>query len=108
MEANMPRAHHTSENGAHKAKSIMGAHKLPHRTKHKVSHSDANTYASQTVSDLDNDLRQSMIETTAYFLAERRQFEPGHELEDWCAAEASVDDRLGLSFNLMRDEPDAR
>ncbi len=104
----MPRAHHTSENGAHKAKSIMGAHKRPHRTKHKVSHSDANTYASETVADIDNDLRQSMIETAAYFLAERRQFEPGHELEDWCTAEASVDDRLGLSFSLMREEADAR
>ena len=28
-----------------------------------------------------------MIATAAYFLAERRSFEPGHELEDWLTAE---------------------
>jgi hypothetical protein len=39
------------------------------------------------VSDID---RQSMIATAAYFLAEKRGFEPGHELDDWLAAEAAV------------------
>jgi hypothetical protein len=32
----------------------------------------------------------SMIATAAYFHAERRGFEPGHELEDWLAAEQQV------------------
>ena len=31
-----------------------------------------------------------MIATAAYFLAERRGFEPGHELEDWLTAERQV------------------
>jgi hypothetical protein len=35
--------------------------------------------------------RRRMIEAAAYFRAERRGFEPGHELADWFAAEAEVD-----------------
>lgn len=38
--------------------------------------------------------RQSLIARAAYFLAERRHFQPGHELEDWLEAEAEVDRRL--------------
>jgi hypothetical protein len=35
--------------------------------------------------------RQAMIAETAYFLAESRGFEAGHDLEDWLAAEREVD-----------------
>lgn len=35
--------------------------------------------------------REMMIAEAAYMLAELRQFEPGHELEDWLAAEAMID-----------------
>ena len=38
--------------------------------------------------------RRGMIETAAYLRAERRNFAPGHEAEDWRAAEAEVDCRL--------------
>lgn len=31
-----------------------------------------------------------MIAVAAYYRAERRGFEPGHELEDWLAAEAEI------------------
>jgi hypothetical protein len=34
--------------------------------------------------------RRLIIEREAYLRAERRGFEPGHELEDWLAAEHSV------------------
>jgi len=34
--------------------------------------------------------RQLKIELEAYLRAERRGFEPGHELEDWLAAERSL------------------
>ena len=30
------------------------------------------------------------IALTAYFIAEKRGFEPGHALDDWLAAEAAV------------------
>jgi hypothetical protein len=32
-----------------------------------------------------------MIAHAAYFLAERRGFAPGRELDDWTAAEAEID-----------------
>jgi hypothetical protein len=35
--------------------------------------------------------RRRLIEQTAYFYAQRRGFTPGHELEDWLAAEQAVD-----------------
>ena len=38
--------------------------------------------------------RRASIATAAYRIAERRGFAPGHELEDWLAAENEVDQRL--------------
>jgi hypothetical protein len=32
-----------------------------------------------------------MICEAAYFLSERRGFAPGHELDDWLAAEGEID-----------------
>jgi hypothetical protein len=40
---------------------------------------------------IDPNLRRQLVATEAYFLAERRGFTAGHELEDWAAAEAAVD-----------------
>lgn len=37
--------------------------------------------------------RERMIAIEAYYRAERRGFTPGHELEDWCEAEAEIDRR---------------
>ena len=38
--------------------------------------------------------RHALIAETAYHMAQKRGFAPGHELEDWLAAEAEVDERL--------------
>jgi hypothetical protein len=35
--------------------------------------------------------RRALIAETAYLRAERRGFVPGHEVDDWLAAEAEVD-----------------
>ena len=35
-----------------------------------------------------------MICEAAYYIAEQRGFEPGHELDDWLAAEAQIHDQL--------------
>jgi hypothetical protein len=35
--------------------------------------------------------REERIRVAAYFKAERRGFEPGHELDDWLAAEREID-----------------
>jgi len=34
--------------------------------------------------------RRAMIAEAAYFLAEKRQFEPGHDIDDWLTAEAEI------------------
>lgn len=36
--------------------------------------------------------RHHRIEVAAYFIAEKRGFAPGHELDDWLAAEREVDE----------------
>jgi len=41
--------------------------------------------------------RYALIAKAAYFRAERRAFRAGHELDDWLAAEAEVEQRLRLA-----------
>lgn len=48
--------------------------------------------------------RRSLIAKEAYFRAERRRFEPGHELEDWLAAESEVDRRMA-QIRWREEEP---
>jgi hypothetical protein len=43
------------------------------------------------VEPLTDDQRHEFIAVAAYHLAERRNFEPGHETEDWLMAESQVD-----------------
>ena len=43
---------------------------------------------------VDPDVRRELVAAEAYFLAERRGFAGGNQLEDWVAAEAMVDLRL--------------
>jgi Protein of unknown function (DUF2934) len=40
--------------------------------------------------------RHAMIAEAAYFRALERGFAPGHELEDWIAAEAQIDAHIML------------
>jgi len=42
--------------------------------------------------------RRALIAEKAYLRAERRGFAPGHESEDWLAAEAEVDALLKVSL----------
>jgi hypothetical protein len=42
----------------------------------------------------DPELRRAMIAEAAFYRAEQRGFEPGRELDDWCAAESDIDARL--------------
>jgi Protein of unknown function (DUF2934) len=43
---------------------------------------------------IDPETRRRLVAAEAYFLAERRGFAAGNEVEDWVAAEAAVDSRL--------------
>jgi hypothetical protein len=47
-----------------------------------------------------------MIELGAYLRAAQRRFAPGHELEDWLAAEAEVNNRLSSARRLSGVAPD--
>jgi len=37
------------------------------------------------------EVRQKIIATAAYFKAQKRGFAPGHEIEDWLAAEQELE-----------------
>lgn len=41
-----------------------------------------------------SDELEPMIAEAAYYIAERRGFEPGHDVDDWLQAQAEVMDRL--------------
>lgn len=53
----------------------------------------ASSYENQT-SDLEIEAMEEqshmMIQEAAYYLAEKRGFAPGHELEDWLRAKAQI------------------
>ena len=44
--------------------------------------------------DFSPEQRRCHVEIAAYFMAERHGFTPGHEREDWLAAEAEIDRML--------------
>jgi len=44
--------------------------------------------------NIDAEVRRQLVAAEAYFIAERRGFEAGHEIEDWMAAEVLVDSRI--------------
>ncbi len=59
-----------------------------------ATHSEAPYYAIAAEPPYFRDDRHAVIAEAAYYRAERRGFAPGHELEDWLAAEAQIDKRL--------------
>jgi len=61
----------------------------------KLTHSEVPYYAIAAEPPYFRDDRHAAIAEAAYYRAERRGFAPGHELEDWLAAEAQIEKRLG-------------
>jgi hypothetical protein len=53
--------------------------------------------AAKADSKIDAEKRHALIAEAAYLRAECRGFAPGHEVEDWVAAEAEID--LALTAN---------
>ena len=49
--------------------------------------------------------RYASIAQAAYFRSQHRGFKPGHEMEDWLAAEAEVDQRLRGESRSSGDSP---
>jgi Protein of unknown function (DUF2934) len=46
---------------------------------------------SSVTPEVSEEVRRAMIAESAYLRAERRGFAPGHEVEDWCAAEKEIE-----------------
>jgi hypothetical protein len=53
--------------------------------------------AAEDASEISDATVRREIAKLAYQLSEKRGFAPGHETEDWLAAEAQVKARLGLT-----------
>ena len=100
----MTRLHPSTHNGHHKAK-MMGASTKRLNNKPKALRAEpANDASAAETAGIDSQMRRMMIETAAYFLAEMRRFEPGRELEDWCAAESEVDQRLNATVCWLEQD----
>jgi Protein of unknown function (DUF2934) len=55
---------------------------------------EGNSIVGINPAGIEPERRHEWIAQAAYFRAERRAFEPGFELEDWCAAEQEIDQLL--------------
>jgi hypothetical protein len=56
----------------------------------EIDSTDLSRVTRQFVEQLTDDQRHELVAVAAYHLAEGRNFEPGHETEDWLAAEFQV------------------
>jgi hypothetical protein len=56
--------------------------------------SEAGNGRSGDSPDMSPEARAQMIAEAAYYLSEQRGFAPGHEVEDWLAAEQQIDSRI--------------
>ena len=58
--------------------------------------------SSKSTATVPADRRTAMIAEAAYFAAEKRNFQPGHELSDWLAAEEAVEMALARPAKRQR------
>ncbi|MBK1693534.1 hypothetical protein CKO09_02105 [Chromatium weissei] len=56
--------------------------------------STKNSFILQQLATVSPEVRQKMIEDAAYFKAEKRNFAPGHEVQDWADAEREIDELI--------------
>jgi len=56
--------------------------------------SKPNSILTISVGPVTHEQRLQMIAEAAYFIAEHRGFEPGHDMDDWIAAEGEVNAML--------------
>jgi hypothetical protein len=82
----------STNRGAAKAKTPAAAPK-PGRGAIKTVAKSRRSAATRSAA-VDSHSLRALIAAEAYFLAERRGFVAGHELEDWVTAERVVESRL--------------
>lgn len=54
----------------------------------------ANSVVTRSSAYVEQQQREAMIAESAYFRSAHRGFEPGHEVDDWLAAESEIDGAL--------------
>jgi hypothetical protein len=71
-------------------KSRTNSHSHNAKVQPEIDSTDFIEVTRQFVEPLTQEQRHELIAVAAYRLAEGRNFEPGHEAEDWLAAESQV------------------
>ena len=74
------------------------AHQIAQRAQPEIVASTVSRVVSKDIEPLTDEQRRELIAVTAYYLAERRNVQPGHEDEDWLAAEVQIG-RLGAAVS---------
>lgn len=87
-----PRPRKAATSKASAARKTPAKAAAPRKSAVGTARSKARVSDSATILTTEDRLR--MVRTAAYFRAERRGFAPGHEAEDWLAAEAEVEAQL--------------
>jgi Protein of unknown function (DUF2934) len=82
-----------------KSSEAVHAH---HAARQPVPQSRPRVRAAQR--PVEPELREVMIAEAAYYIAERRSFEPGAALDDWLEAEAAIDQLLAALADEGDDE----
>jgi hypothetical protein len=77
------------QTNARPPKPRKAVHKSKERRDASPDHASIVRMAAAEVASRAAD-RREMIATAAYFRAQKRGFEPGHEQEDWFAAETEI------------------
>jgi len=72
------------------AKSNTTGYRIKRKTNRQRSSVSSAAFATE---------RHRMIEEAAYYHAEKRGFQPGHEMLDWLEAEKDIDSHLGNAAN---------
>jgi Protein of unknown function (DUF2934) len=77
------------------ATSEHKGHGLRHAARHGTAPKRQGGYkAGSPAPDVAPDIRRAMIAEAAYFLAEKRGFSPGDEIQDWLEAESQIESLL--------------
>jgi hypothetical protein len=72
------------------------------RTARKSATKKSPSVTTKPDSKIDAEKRHALIAEAAYLRAERRGFSPGHEEEDWLAAETEIDLALTASTKAVQ------
>jgi hypothetical protein len=65
-------------------------HRIAKNAQPEVVATTVTQVIQQDFEPLTNEQRRELIAVTAYYLAEGRNFQPGHEDEDWLTAEVQI------------------